>query len=250
MIIKKVHYVWVGEGRFNATIKKCIKSWKKNLPNYEFKLWTVENAPMHVPFLRQAYDLKAWAFCSDYVRLYALYNEGGIYLDTDMLVIKSIDRLLNADFFIGKEDETFLGGSIIGSIKGHEFIKRCLDYYDNASYDENFHLTNAFPKVITNIYNNYNRNMNLLVLANDYFYPYSYEDSQTDINPLSQITKNTIAIHLWTARWFPDNYKGILFAQRKKIFKAIWFLFKAYFKDPKLVYLKNIKYAISKYFGK
>ena len=86
MIPKIIHYCWFGKGKYPRMMKKCIRSWKRNLPDYIIKCWNEDNfdieaAPIYV---RDAYKMRKFAFVSDYVRLYALYHEGGVYLDTDV----------------------------------------------------------------------------------------------------------------------------------------------------------------------
>ena len=102
MIPKIIHYCWFGPNKLNNTAINCIKSWKKNLPDYQIKLWNEKNVNLDIPFVNKAYAANKYAFVSDYIRLWAIYNEGGIYLDTDMLVLKSLDPFLNYSCFLGK----------------------------------------------------------------------------------------------------------------------------------------------------
>ncbi len=135
------------------------------MPDYELRLWTSEDIKdiiQSVPFVKQAYDAKKWAFVTDYVRLYALYTEGGIYLDSDVKVIKRFDKFLNCSFFSSHEKNGIfynteiqnklrkdgapldpnhiiagmgIQAAIMGSIKEHPFLKDCLDYYQNWFFD-------------------------------------------------------------------------------------------------------------------
>lgn len=92
MIPKIIHYCWFGKGKKNRLIKRCIRSWKKRMPDYEIICWNEDNFDYtSVPFVKEAYEQKKWAFVADYVRLYALFHYGGIYLDTDSEVYKSFD---------------------------------------------------------------------------------------------------------------------------------------------------------------
>ena len=85
MIPKKIHYCWFGRGEKPALVKKCMASWKKYLPEYELKEWNEDNFDLDLfPFTREAYESRKYAFVTDVVRLYALYNEGGVYMDTDV----------------------------------------------------------------------------------------------------------------------------------------------------------------------
>lgn len=140
MIPKKIHYVWLGKGEKNERIKHCIESWKKYLPDYEIKEWNEDNFPMdYNDFFKQAYENKKWAFASDVVRLYALYTEGGIYMDTDVEVYKSLDPFLNDEGFTGFEDIHYPVCATMGAEKGNPIIKLMLDYYncrDFIMYDD------------------------------------------------------------------------------------------------------------------
>ncbi len=98
MIPKIIHYVWFG-GEMPLDYKFCLCTWKQQLPDYAFKCWKEQNFDIHsVPFVEQAYKQKKYAFCADYIRLHALLTEGGIYLDTDVVVLKSFNTLLNHVF--------------------------------------------------------------------------------------------------------------------------------------------------------
>ena len=105
MIPKKIHYIWFGKGEKNERIKTCIESWKKYLPDYEIIEWTEDNFDINInDFAKLAYDNKKWAYVSDVARLWILYNEGGIYMDTDVELYKPLDEFLNEEGFIGFED--------------------------------------------------------------------------------------------------------------------------------------------------
>ena len=95
MIPKKIHYCWFGKNPLPADVKKCIESWKKYCPDYEIIEWNESNFDItQNPFMKAAYENKAWAFVSDYARLKVVYDNGGIYLDTDVELLKSLDSLL------------------------------------------------------------------------------------------------------------------------------------------------------------
>ena len=102
MIPKIIHYCWFGNTPIPLTAHKCLESWKKYLPEYEIILWNEENSPMKIPFVRDAYKAKKYAFVADYVRIWAVYTYGGIYMDTDMLVIRPMGELLEKlELFFG-----------------------------------------------------------------------------------------------------------------------------------------------------
>ena len=105
MIPKKIHYVWVGGNEKNNTIKQCMKTWGKHLEGYEVIEWNENNFDIDShPFVKAAYKAKKWAYVSDYIRAYVIYKYGGIYLDTDILVLDNFDRFLNNRAFVGFEN--------------------------------------------------------------------------------------------------------------------------------------------------
>lgn len=103
-IPKVIHYCWLSDDPYPAKIKRCIDSWLKQLPDYEIKLWNTHNFDIEsVPYVFEAYKAKKWAFAADYIRMYALYHEGGIYLDSDVEVVKNFDPFLCHNFFSSLE---------------------------------------------------------------------------------------------------------------------------------------------------
>lgn len=163
MIPKKLHFCWLSNDAFPSKIGKCIESWRVFLPDYEIKCWNMDNFDVNtVRFVKEACSLKKWAFAADYIRLYALYTEGGIYLDSDVLLRGNLDEYLDYDFFSSIECDTstfdtikkqyvdeygFLLNSnlefvpslgiqaaILGGVAGHPYLKDCMTYYENASF--------------------------------------------------------------------------------------------------------------------
>jgi len=138
MIPKKIHYIWFGKGEKNERVQKCIESWRKFLPDYEIVEWNEDNFDINYnDFTSKAYEEKKWAYVSDVARLWVLYNEGGIYMDTDVEVYQSLDQFLDKAF-MGFEDIHYLSTATIGAEKGNPVIKMMLDYYnciDFVKYD-------------------------------------------------------------------------------------------------------------------
>ena len=139
-IPKVIHYVWMGGKPKPKAIRKCMKTWKKRLKDYEFIEWNEKNFDINShPFVQAAYAAKKWAFVSDYVRAYVIYKYGGIYFDTDVFAIRNIDKVLNNDAFVGYEHPDYPFTAVFGAKKGHPLIKDMLDYYDSLdSYSFNF----------------------------------------------------------------------------------------------------------------
>lgn len=212
-IPKIIHYCWFGKGEKPNLVNKCIESWKKNLTDYKIIEWNEENFDININrYVKEAYDSKKFAFVSDYVRVYALYNYGGIYLDTDVEVFKSFDDLLDDDSFWGYEQEDYIATSTIGAKKGNELIKRFLDSYkdkqfikEDGSFDD---LTNV--AIITKILEEYG-----LERSGQYqkiegiasFYPQTYFSPYDYINCRKIITNNSYCMHHFYKSWLPINSK-------------------------------------------
>lgn len=131
MIPKKIHYVWVGRNEKNNTIKQCMKTWGKHLEGYEVIEWNENNFDIDShPFVKAAYKAKKWAYVSDYIRAYVIYKYGGIYLDTDILVLDNFDRFLNNRAFVGFENPQYPFTAVFGAEPGHPLVKDMIEYYD------------------------------------------------------------------------------------------------------------------------
>ena len=136
MIPKKIHYVWVGGKEKPADIRRCMATWKKHLSDYEIIEWNENNFDIEShPFTKSAYAAKKWAYVSDYIRAYAIYNEGGIYLDTDVLILDDFTKFLNDRAFVGYENPDYPFTAVFGAEKGHPFLKSILDYYEGREFE-------------------------------------------------------------------------------------------------------------------
>ena len=144
-IPKKIHYVWVGGKEKPKDIQKCMNSWKEHLKGYEVIEWNENNFDMEShPFLKAAYKAKQWAYISDYIRAYVIYNIGGIYLDTDIILLDNFDNFLNHEAFVGFENAEHPFTAVFGAKPKHPFIKKMLDYYDKLdSYNFDFSSNNT-----------------------------------------------------------------------------------------------------------
>lgn len=132
MIPKTIHYCWFGRGEMPELAKSCIDSWHKCMPKWEYKLWNEDNFDVNIiPYTQEAYEAKKYAFVSDYVRLWALEREGGVYLDTDVMVFKPFDDLLVYDAFAGFEgSKTLPLGTCIMASKAHgNWAQEQIGYY-------------------------------------------------------------------------------------------------------------------------
>lgn len=147
MIPKRIHYCWFGHGEMPELAQKCIASWRDFMPDYEYKIWTEENFDVNlIPYTKEAYEARKFAFVSDYVRLWALYHEGGVYLDVDFEVFKPFDDLLQWDAFAGYEGSKYspVMMGVIASCAHGEWIEEQLSYYNDRRFvkaDGSFDLT-------------------------------------------------------------------------------------------------------------
>lgn len=211
MIPKIIHYCWFGRGQMPALAIKCIESWKKYLPNYEIKEWNEDNFDLDMyPYVREAYDNRKFAFVTDVVRLYALYTEGGIYMDTDVEVLKSLDPFLQHTAFSGFEDDTHIPTGIMASEKGGKWAKENLAYYENKHFikeDGTMDLTTNVT-TLTNYMlplglkpnNTYQDFPNLITFyPKDYFCPKSYDDGKI------YLTNRSVTIHHFAGSWCPPK---------------------------------------------
>lgn len=208
-------------------MKICIESWKKHLPDYELMLWNEDNFDINInTFVRQAYESKKWAFVTDYVRFFALYNYGGIYMDTDVEVLKNLDRFLEHDAFTGYENEILIPTGIIGSSKEHHWVKDIMNYYENKSFVKDDGSLSVQPntaiitKITTDKYDfdvlgGYQKLKDgLIIYPKEYFCPKSYYDNTITL------TENTYTIHHFSGSWHTvfDKYK----LKMHRIFIAIF----------------------------
>lgn len=163
MIPKIIHYCWLSNDKKPESIRKCIDSWRKYLPDFELRLWDINSFDYNaIAFTREALAAKKWAFVSDYIRLFALYNYGGVYLDSDVQCFGDIDDLLVNRFFTGLEmrdkehTDIYIEAAIIGAEAHHPFVKKALDLYSNRSFlmeDGNMDLT-PIPTVLSQMMDN------------------------------------------------------------------------------------------------
>lgn len=135
MIPKRIIYCWFGRKEKPQKVKECMETWKKNLPDWEYLEINEDNFDINYnEFAKEAYKNKAYAFVSDVARLWALYNYGGIYMDTDVIVYKPLDKFLKHSLFTGFEQPNYPTTATFGAEKGHPLVKEMLDIYDIKSF--------------------------------------------------------------------------------------------------------------------
>lgn len=211
-IPKIIHYCWLGGNPKPKSVLKCISSWKKYCPDYEIIEWNESNLNLDANlYTRQAYDAKAWGFVPDYLRLWIIYTYGGIYLDTDVQMVKSFDSLLTESGFAGFEDDDHIAfGLGFGAEKGNIIIKKIMDLYDelvfineDGSYNRtpSPHYTSIVMKEL-GIRKNNGEVQNVFgfkCFPPEYFCPKSFTTG------LLKMTKNTYSIHQFDASWYSEE---------------------------------------------
>lgn len=222
MIPKIVHLCWLSGDPYPQKIQKCLDSWKKFLPDYEIILWDTNRFDLNSSkWVKQAFENRKFAFAADYIRFYALYNYGGIYLDSDVEVIRSFNDLLDLPYFMGSEKAQTPEAAIIGAEKGCDWIKQCLDYYDNRSFikEDGSLDIRKLPEIMVEQINKHkplrvlsiNDSLNIRKLDmqsevlefNDAFFsPKLFDSREVEITPY------TYAIHHYQNSWFSPKAKA------------------------------------------
>lgn len=204
MIPKTIHYCWFGGNPLSQEAKSCIESWKKYCPDYEIICWDEKNFDISSnQFAKEAYDAKKWAYVTDYVRLYVLYNYGGIYMDSDVEVIRPLDEFLTEKAFSGFQDERNVPTGLMASEKGHLFVRLLLSDYDNLHYDPKDLSTNV--DLITKHFVEYGlvQNNTKQTIEDFTLFPQDYFCAKDSLTRVVTITENTYTIHHFAASWVP-----------------------------------------------
>lgn len=213
MIPKIIHYCWMSGDPYPENIKKCINSWKKKLPDYDFWLWDTHRFDINLSiWVKEAFEAKKYAFCADYIRLYALYHYGGIYLDSDVEVLKSYNDLLELPYFIGYESKQYFEAATIGAEKGNKFLYTILQYYKNRHFiTKSGEFDNVImPKIMmqeTNLY--WHRKLINKIGDFDYsphvinVFPYDWFSpiDSTGKRYVLRLSNNTYSIHHFASAW-------------------------------------------------
>lgn len=211
MIPKKIHYCWFGGNPLPDSALKCINSWQKYCPDYEIIEWNENNYDVNkIPYTKYCYENKKFAFLTDYVRLDIIYNEGGIYLDTDVELVKNLDDLLDSKCYIGMEQVgTINTGQGFGAEKYNEFIKENKEYYEKTSFldDDGSFKRTICVEITTNILQKYGLKKENVkqtirgveIYPTDYFCPKKMGTNRI------HISKNTYSIHHFEGSWKSQN---------------------------------------------
>ena len=210
MIPKKIHFCWFGRGSMPELAQRCIESWRNILPDYEIIRWDEDVFDISSNrYVQEAYEAKKYAFVSDYVRLYALYTQGGVYMDTDVEVLKSLDPFLECTAFSGFENVHSIPTGIMASEKGFPAFGDLLTAYDDMTFmrpDGSYNLTTNV-EMITNYYlarglaqnNSYQVIEGFTLYPNIVFCPYKHEIGSR------WFTESTVTIHHKNGSWLTEE---------------------------------------------
>lgn len=213
MIPRIIHYCWFGESPPQESELACLESWETLLPDFQFRLWNEDSIDLgQYPFAQEAYDSGKFAFVSDVVRLHALYYEGGIYLDTDVILIRNIEELLGLSFFTGEYKAGALNAAVIGSSAFHPVLKEMLAFYKLQKFDF------LKPLTIPEVFDQFvwgHKQESVRILPPSYFYPLPLENKGDDF--AEYIKAETYGVHLWNHSW-KDEF---VLLRQDEIFKSI-----------------------------
>lgn len=210
-IPKIIHYCWFGGKPKPELAQKCIKSWKKFCPDYEILEWNEENFDVAIApkYVQQAYTMKRWAFVSDYVRLKALVEMGGVYMDTDVEVIKPLDPYLKHEAFAGFENESSIQTGLLACEKEFALFQSFLEYYSTAEFIRE----DGTVDTTTNVYilseickkhgfvpnGNHQQVQGLTIYPKDVFCPVEYDTMKL------KKTRRTVTIHWFSGSWHTEE---------------------------------------------
>lgn len=217
MIPKIIHYCWFGRGKQPQLAEKCILSWRKYLPDYEIKEWNEDNFDVNIiPYTKEAYQCKKYAFVSDYARFWILYHYGGIYFDTDVEVIKPMEDIIAKGGFMGFENNgaTTTGvapGLGLGVNPGHGLYKEIMDHYEKEHFvntDGSLNFETVVERVTDILLNHGLKRQNVLQIVDGVrIYPYDYFCPVQITDGKIRITENTYTIHHYAASWTSPTHR-------------------------------------------
>lgn len=226
MIPKIIHYCWFGGKPISRAMKKCIRSWKKHCPDYRIIQWNESNFDVtRIEYMKQAYEAKKWAFVTDVARLMLVFEHGGIYLDTDVELVRPLDSLLGYEAYFGREGKMIATSLGFGACPGNPLVGAILDRYRHASFLNEDGSYNLKPCTVVGTevllaYGLKEENVDQMIggvrfLPEEYLCPIDYRTMERNITP------NTLSIHHYAMSWMPREtrayylYQGMIHRVKK-----------------------------------
>lgn len=223
-IPKKLHYVWVGGGKMSDLMNECMATWKVHCPDYEVIEWNEKNFDIEGnPWAKAALAARNWALVSDIMRAWILYEHGGIYVDTDIEILRPLDEFLANEFFMGYESKHWCNTAIIGSVACNEIVGKCIERYKKTAEkgtkiesNTNLLAVQAYSAIMemeygikpngqTSIYEN-----GVGLYSRDYFYPQDW------LTHKIKLTQNSAVVHRCSQTWLTKGQRRMF-----KFFKAV-----------------------------
>lgn len=209
MIPKIIHYCWFGQGEMPRLMKKCLKSWKKFCPDWKIVRWDEDSFDVNSTlWTKQAYETKKYAFVADYVRLKALYEMGGVYLDTDVELVKPLDAFVTHEAFIGFENTRHIASCLIGACPQHPVVQEWLRWYQDRDFVQDgtetdepnvVHMTDTLIHRGLEVNNVFQTVDGMAVYPQTWFCPQNIEGENRELSA------NTVAIHYFDSSWRTEN---------------------------------------------
>ena len=212
MIPKIIHYCWFGRGEMPKLMKKCLKSWKKYCPDWKIVRWDEDSFDVNsTVWTKQAYASKKYAFVADYVRVRALVEQGGVYLDTDQELIKPLDPFLKHSAFLGFLDRVNVSAGVMGAEQGNPVMTQLLRYYEGRSFltadgamdikpNTNW-MTDILLEQGLKLDDSFQQLKDVAVYPQTYFCPTSC------VSPENLRSRHTVALHHWAMTWRTEKAK-------------------------------------------
>lgn len=222
-IPKIIHYCWFGKKEKPKSVVKCIESWKKYCPDYEIREWNENNLDINTNlYSKQAYEAKAWGFVPDYFRLWIIYVYGGIYLDTDVQIVRSFDSLLDTNGFCGFEDNEHISlGLGFGAEAGNKLIAELMQVYNKLLF---FNEDGSLNRIPSPVYSTMimkekglkENNGTIQYIDGFACYPPEYFCPKSFQTGILKLTKNSFSIHQFDASWYTEEEQKM----KKKYWRA------------------------------
>ena len=209
MIPKIIHYCWFGRIEKTNLVKKCIKSWQKHCPDFEIIEWNEDNFDINYnSYTKWCYENKKYAFLSDYIRLFVVAKYGGVYFDTDVELLKSLEKLIENDAFFGFENEKYVNTGLgFGSVANGIVIEAMLSEYDKI-LDGTKDLIKC-PELNTKALKKFGlkEDGSLQKINGATIYPIEYFNPYESSTGRLKMTNNTISIHWYAGSWMKNKQK-------------------------------------------